>query len=54
VGGAVVPYITGRAADVWGLKTALIVPALSYIGILLFGWVARRPLSAGVPVADNV
>jgi FHS family L-fucose permease-like MFS transporter len=53
VGGAVVPYITGRAADVWGLKTALIVPAVSYVGILLFGWFARRPLSAGVPVADN-
>jgi MFS transporter, FHS family, L-fucose permease len=54
VGGAVVPYVTGRAADVWGLKAALIVPAVCYVGILLFGWFARRPLSVGVPVADTL
>ncbi len=43
VGGAVVPLITGAAADLWGLKTALGVPALCYLGILVFGWVARKP-----------
>ncbi len=43
VGGAVVPLVTGNAADYWGLKQALIVPALCYCGILIFGWVARRP-----------
>jgi FHS family L-fucose permease-like MFS transporter len=43
VGGAVVPLLTGAAADMWGLKTALLVPALSYIGILAFGWLARKP-----------
>ena len=43
VGGAVVPLITGHAADLWGLKTALIVPAVSYLGILGFGWMARKP-----------
>jgi MFS transporter, FHS family, L-fucose permease len=54
VGGAVVPLITGGAVDSWGLKAALSVPALCYVGILLFGWFARRPLSVGVPVADNL
>jgi FHS family L-fucose permease-like MFS transporter len=43
VGGAVVPLLTGYAADIWGLKQALIVPALCYLGIFMFGWSARRP-----------
>jgi len=43
VGGAVVPWITGRAADVMGLKAALIVPAICYAVILGFGIFARRP-----------
>jgi FHS family L-fucose permease-like MFS transporter len=43
VGGAIVPLLTGHAADLVGLKTALIVPALCYAGILGFGIFARRP-----------
>jgi FHS family L-fucose permease-like MFS transporter len=46
VGGAVVPLVTGNAADLWGLKQALIVPAACYLTILAFGWFARRPLMA--------
>jgi len=46
VGGAVVPLVTGNAADYWGLKQALIVPAVCYFGILIFGWVSRRPVSS--------
>src|SRR5260370_30336652 len=46
VGGAVVPLVTGNAADLWGLKHALIVPAACYMTILAFGWYARRPLRA--------
>ena len=37
---------TGNAADYWGLKHALIVPAACYLTILAFGWFARRPLTA--------
>lgn len=44
VGGAVMPIVTGKAADLWGLKWALIVPAACYAGIVLFGWYARRPV----------
>lgn len=44
VGGAVVPRITGKAADLWDLNMALVVPAVCYGVILLFGWFARRPL----------
>ncbi|HET7758247.1 MAG TPA: sugar MFS transporter [Steroidobacteraceae bacterium] len=43
VGGAVVPWITGHAADLVNLKAALIVPAICYAGICGFGIYARRP-----------
>lgn len=46
VGGAVVPLITGHTADAVGLKMALVVPALCYLGILGFGIFARRPYNA--------
>jgi FHS family L-fucose permease-like MFS transporter len=42
VGGAIVPLITGRAADLMGLKAALVVPAICYLGILAFGIFARH------------
>lgn len=54
VGGAIVPLITGHAADVIGLKAALIVPAVCYAGILSYGWYARRPaLESGVPMTGR-
>jgi FHS family L-fucose permease-like MFS transporter len=43
VGGAIVPLMTGDAADWVGLKAALLVPAICYAGILGFGIYARRP-----------
>src|SRR5579863_10053243 len=49
VGGAVVPLVTGNAADFWGLKQALIVPAACYLTILCFGWFASRPLQPSRP-----
>jgi FHS family L-fucose permease-like MFS transporter len=45
VGGAIVPLITGSAADAAGLKIALVVPAVCYALILCFGIYARRPLA---------
>src|SRR6185437_7481908 len=42
VGGAIVPLITGRAADLMGLKASLVVPAICYLGILGFGLFARH------------
>jgi MFS transporter, FHS family, L-fucose permease len=47
VGGAIVPLVTGTAVDHWGIKTALVVPAACYLGILLYGWFARRPIRPG-------
>jgi MFS transporter, FHS family, L-fucose permease len=42
VGGAIVPIVTGTAADAVGLKAALVVPAVCYLGILAFGIYARH------------
>ncbi|MEJ2408797.1 MAG: sugar MFS transporter [Novosphingobium sp.] len=44
VGGAVIPPLTGYAADQAGLGIALIVPGMCYAIIAAFGWFARRPL----------
>jgi MFS transporter, FHS family, L-fucose permease len=44
VGGAIVPLVTGTAADLCGLKEALVVPGVCYLGILAFGWFSRRPV----------
>jgi FHS family L-fucose permease-like MFS transporter len=46
VGGAIVPPLTGHTADLFSLRTALIVPALCYAGILAYGIYARRPAVA--------
>ena len=54
VGGAIVPIVTGSAADAMGLKAALIVPAICYLGILLFGLYARRQTSADALVAATL
>ena len=43
VGGALVPLITGRVADLSSLKVALLVPAICYAVICGFGIFARRP-----------
>ena len=46
VGGAIVPLLTGHAADIVGLKMALLVPVVCYALILCFGVFARRPRAA--------
>lgn len=43
VGGAIIPPITGLAADLSSLAIALLVPVFCYGGITAYGWYARRP-----------
>jgi len=44
VGGAIIPPLTGRLADVSGsLGFALLLPALCYLAIAAYGVYARRP-----------
>ncbi len=56
VGGAIVPVITGALADRTALATALIVPALCYIWILIYGWLTANGLGneAGENTASTV
>jgi MFS transporter, FHS family, L-fucose permease len=51
VGGAIVPLMTGFAADLMNLKAALIVPACCYGVIVAFGWYARRPHHSSIELA---
>jgi len=45
VGGALVPLLQGVVADVAGLRTAFIVPALCYVYIAWFGFRGSQPLN---------
>lgn len=49
VGGAVIPPLTGHMADLFSLRTALLVPAICHVGILAYGIYTRRPATAAVP-----
>lgn len=44
IGGAFIPMLFGKMADISGVQVALVVPALCYTIIACFGlWAARRP-----------
>jgi MFS transporter, FHS family, L-fucose permease len=43
VGGAIIPLAVGALADQTSLATSLIVPALCYLLIAVYGWSARNP-----------
>ena len=54
VGGAVVPLITGMAADRVGLQLALLVPALCYVWIAFYGiFAARDVVQHDAPVSSQ-
>ncbi len=43
VGGALIPVAVGLLADATSLATSLIIPAICYLLIALYGWSARNP-----------
>lgn len=49
VGGAVVPLISGKVADTFGLTAFLAVPIVCYLWIAAYGFITRRsePVPAG-------
>jgi FHS family L-fucose permease-like MFS transporter len=53
VGGAILPPLAGWVSDVTSLRTALIVPAVAYALILLFGLFATRPVAPLDPTTDS-
>lgn len=46
VGGAIIPPLTGLIADASTLKVSLVLPAVCYLLIALYGLYARRPAAA--------
>jgi FHS family L-fucose permease-like MFS transporter len=46
VGGAILPLVTGFAADSVGLSVALIVPILGYAWLVFFGLFVHRQNTA--------
>ncbi len=54
LGGAVVPFLTGKLADHIGLHPAFLVPVLCYIYIAVFGIAAiRRPLASSSVIPED-
>lgn len=54
VGGAIVPVLYGLVADISDVRLALIVPAICYAIIALFGvWTVRNPSSAHAHGSDG-
>ncbi len=47
-GGAVIPPLTGRIADLMALRPALLLPLACYAVIAGFGIFARRRYAAGL------
>ncbi|MCP1470289.1 FHS family L-fucose permease-like MFS transporter [Sphingobium sp. OAS761] len=47
VGGALVPLLTGAVADASSLAVALMVPAVCYLLIAVYGWSVRAPAGTG-------
>lgn len=42
VGGAILPAVLGRVADVWSLQAAFIVPLVAYAYVAFYGWKGHR------------
>jgi len=46
VGGAVVPPLMGLASDASSINMAMLIPALCFVVVFLFGWKSRRETAA--------
>jgi FHS family L-fucose permease-like MFS transporter len=42
VGGAILPVILGRVADVWNLQHSFIVPLIAYTYVAFYGWKGHK------------
>jgi len=48
VGGAVVPYLIGAAADHVGIQHAFVIPLICYLYIAYYGMWGSKPAKAAV------
>ncbi|MES1158662.1 MAG: MFS transporter [Terricaulis silvestris] len=54
VGGAALPWLTGRVADAAGFNLAFIVPLAGYLGIVVFAIAAARKAVSGAAATASV
>ncbi len=54
VGGAAIPPIMGRMADVLGIALAYVVPAICFVGVALYGWLGSEPDAEEVEADPSV
>ena len=53
VGGAIIPWVTGKFADIVSLQYAFIVPLICYLYVVYYGFKGYEPrLPAGVTASD--
>ena len=43
VGGAIIPPLMGRVADMGGVAISYVVPAICFVGVALYGWLGSAP-----------
>ncbi len=54
VGGAMIPPLMGRMADVSGIAPAYVVPAICFVGVALYGWLGSEPDAEEVEADPSV
>jgi FHS family L-fucose permease-like MFS transporter len=53
VGGAILPVILGRVADVWNLQHSFIVPLIAYAYVAFYGWKGHKAGRNRCTIADT-
>jgi len=43
VGGAAIPPLMGRLADISGIAVSYAIPAMCFVGVALYAWLASQP-----------
>jgi FHS family L-fucose permease-like MFS transporter len=49
VGGAIIPYLSGRIADATGIGATFMLPAIAYVGVMIFAAAGRHVRAAREP-----
>lgn len=53
VGGALVPFVQGAVADVYGVQPSFLVPVACYAYVLWYGWRGSVPRRSGLPLGEH-
>jgi FHS family L-fucose permease-like MFS transporter len=51
IGGAVITPLMGKVADTSGVALGFLVPAVCFVGVLLYAWFGSQPLPGDMDAA---